>query len=51
MAEGATINAHDVRNLVNGNVAGDQIGGNKFGGDQVAGNKVMTPNSLFNVLL
>ncbi|KAE8548154.1 hypothetical protein EYB25_009948 [Talaromyces marneffei] len=40
MAEGATINAHDVRNLVNGNVAGDQIGGNKFGGDQVAGNKI-----------
>ncbi|RHZ44875.1 uncharacterized protein CDV56_102264 [Aspergillus thermomutatus] len=34
------IHAHDVRNLVNGNVAGDQIGGSKFGGDQVAGNKI-----------
>ncbi|KUL89327.1 hypothetical protein ZTR_03831 [Talaromyces verruculosus] len=40
MAEDVTIDTHDVGNLVNGIVAGDQIGGSKFGGDQIAGNKI-----------
>lgn len=43
MAEDVAISTHDVKNLVNGNVAGDQVGGSKFGGDQIAGNKVMAP--------
>lgn len=41
MAKDTDVHARDVRNLVNGNVAGDQIGGSKFGGDQVGGNKVI----------
>ncbi|GKZ25935.1 hypothetical protein AbraIFM66951_002455 [Aspergillus brasiliensis] len=40
MAEEMEVHAREVRNLVNGNVAGDQIGGSKVGGDQVAGNKL-----------
>lgn len=58
MAEDVTIDTHDVRNLVNGIVAGDQIGGSKFGGDKIAGNKVMTimcehevPRTLSNVAM
>lgn len=43
MVEDVTINTHDVGNLVNGIITGDQIGGSKFGGDQIAGNKVMAP--------
>jgi hypothetical protein len=41
MAEEMEVHTREVRNLVNGNVAGDQIGGSKIRGDQVAGNKVI----------
>lgn len=51
MAEDVTINTHNFRNLVNGSVAGDQVGGSKFGGDQVAGSKVRTPDVLFQILV
>ncbi|RDH29964.1 hypothetical protein BDQ94DRAFT_173452 [Aspergillus welwitschiae] len=41
------IDAHDVQNLVNGDVNGDQVGRDKFGGDHVLGNKVQSPRRLF----